>query len=109
MLNPKWIDGMQKHGYKGAFELSASLDYLFAYDAATNRVPSWCYSAICQKWIQETTIKDFLKENNPWVLKDICEKLLEAHNRQMWKTVSEHQLETLKDTVNKMDEIIEKR
>ena len=44
VLNPKWIDGMKENGYKGAFEFSATLDYLYAYDATTEIVSDWCYT-----------------------------------------------------------------
>lgn len=59
LLNPRWIEGMQKHGYKGAFEMGASLDYLFAYDASTDAVPDWCYGAICDQWLLEPEIQAF--------------------------------------------------
>jgi cobaltochelatase CobN len=60
LLNPRWIEGMQQHGYKGAFEMGASLDYLFAYDAATDRVPDWCYGALCDQWLNNPSIVEFL-------------------------------------------------
>ena len=63
LLNPRWIDGMKQHGYKGAFEMGASLDYLFAYDATTDRIPDWCYSALCEQWLEEKDIQNFLQEN----------------------------------------------
>jgi cobalamin biosynthesis Mg chelatase CobN len=61
LLNPRWIEGMQQHGYKGAFEMGASLDYLFAYDAATDRVPDWCYGALCDQWLNTPEIVEFLE------------------------------------------------
>ncbi|WP_320667711.1 cobaltochelatase subunit CobN [Prochlorococcus sp. MIT 1307] len=107
MLNPRWIKGMQKHGYKGAFEMGASLDYLFAYDASTGQVPNWCYTEICEKWLKEKNIKDFLNANNPWVLRDIAERLLEASNRNMWGNASIEQKEFLKNIVYKTEKYIE--
>ncbi len=107
LLNERWLDGMKKHGYKGAFELSASLDYLFAYDAATDVVPDWCYSNVCKKWLMDKSIKEFLIENNPWVLRDMAERLLEANNRNMWKSATKVEQAYLKELVNESDFIIE--
>ncbi len=107
MLNPRWIDGMKKHGYKGAFEMGASLDYLFAYDASTGLVPNWCYSEICEEWLSNKETIDFIKENNPWVLRDISERLLEAINRKMWGSSTKKQLELLKSLVIEAEKDIE--
>ncbi len=88
LLNPKWINGMMKHGYKGAFEFSASLDYLFSYDATTNLVPDWCYRSINNSWLKSPEVKNFIDQNNPWVLRDMAERLLEASNRGLWKDIT---------------------
>tara|TARA_Y100001968_G_scaffold333732_1_gene398819 strand:+ start:1597 stop:5349 length:3753 start_codon:yes stop_codon:yes gene_type:complete len=108
VLNPKWINGIKSHGYKGAFEMSATVDYLFAYDATTSLVPDWCYSKIYEGWLTNKENKEFLTKNNPWALKDIAERLLEANNRNMWSLATINQKEQLKSIVNEMDSIIEK-
>jgi len=107
VLNPKWIDGMKKHGYKGAFEMGATLDYLFGYDACTGLVPNWCYSKITDTWLNDSANKDFLKLNNPWTLRDISERLLEAINRNMWTGATETQKELLKDLIFESEKTIE--
>ncbi len=107
ILNPKWIEGMKRHGYKGAFEMGASLDYLFSYDATTNIVPDWCYSSILETWLSDESIISFLKDHNPWALRDISERLLEAHNRQLWKEATTLQREKLKEIICSADHIIE--
>ena len=99
MLNPRWIEGMQRHGYKGAFEMGASLDYLFAYDAATDCVPDWCYGAICDQWLSNSKTVEFLSQRNPWILRDMSERLLEAFNRGLWEGASDDQLSRLKQLV----------
>jgi cobaltochelatase CobN len=98
MLNGRWLEGMRRHGYKGGFELAASLDYLFAYDASTGRVPDWSYGAICERWLQGETLT-FLRQANPWALRDMGERLLEAHHRGLWEGASEHQLDHLRQLV----------
>ena len=107
MLNPRWIEGMKKHGYKGAFEMGASVDYLFGYDASTGIVPDWCYSGICESWLADNNTRQFLESNNPWVLRDIAERLLEASNRNLWQSSTKKQLDFLKDIVNNSERDIE--
>ena len=108
LLNPRWIEGMMQHGYKGAFEMGASLDYLFAYDAATDRVPDWCYGSICDQWLSNQQIVSFLMKRNPWVLRDMAERLLEASNRGLWQQASDHQMDQLRQLVISSETRIER-
>ena len=108
LLNPRWIEGMQRHGYKGAFEMGASLDYLFAYDAATDRVPDWCYGALCDQWLGNRKILEFLNQRNPWVLRDMAERLLEASNRGLWQGARNDQIERLKQHISASESLIER-
>ena len=88
--------------------MGASLDYLFAYDAATDRVPDWCYGALCDQWLGEPFILNFLQTKNPWVLRDMAERLLEASNRDLWQGATEDQIERLKRHVSASDSLIER-
>ena len=99
MLNPRWIVAMQQHGYKGGFEMAASLDYLFAYDASTGCVPDWGYGAICDQWLGDRSVRSFLEQANPWALRDMAERLLEAHHRGLWEGANQNQLEHLRQLV----------
>ena len=108
LLNPRWIEGMQQHGYKGAFEMGASLDYLFAYDAATGRVPDWCYGALCDHWLNTPEIVEFLERRNPWVLRDMAERLLEASNRGLWEGAADQQIQLLKGLISSSEAQIER-
>jgi cobaltochelatase CobN len=107
LLNPRWIEGMRGHGYKGGFELAASLDYLFAYDASTGRVPDWSYGAICEDWLGNTETLDFLRRANPWALRDMAERLLESHHRGLWQGALASQLEHLRDLVLQTEALVE--
>ncbi|MBM5816229.1 MAG: cobaltochelatase subunit CobN [Cyanobacteria bacterium K_Offshore_surface_m2_239] len=98
LLNGRWLEGMRRHGYKGGFELAASLDYLFAYDASTGRVPDWSYGAICDRWLRGELLA-FLRQANPWALRDMGERLLEAHHRGLWDGASAEQLDHLRQLV----------
>ncbi|UPM50528.1 cobaltochelatase subunit CobN [Synechococcus sp. A10-1-5-1] len=107
VLNPRWIEGMLQHGYKGGFEMAASLDYLFAYDASTGRVPDWSYGSICQQWLESPAVLDFLKTHNPWALRDMGERLLEAHHRGLWSGAQKNQLAHLRELVLSAEALIE--
>ncbi len=98
LINPKWIEGIKEHGYKGAFEMSASLDYLFAYDATTNVVTDWSYSSILNSWLRDEDILKFFMTENPWALRDISERFLEASNRGMWNA-NDKDLDLIKEIV----------
>ena len=108
VINPKWINGMINNGYKGGFEFSATLDYLYAYDATTNLVSNWCYESIYKSWLCDSKIINFLEKNNPWALKDISERFLELINRKMWNNDSNEILENLKSIINETESKIEK-
>ena len=81
VANPKWIEAMQRHGYKGAFELSATVDYLFGYDATANVVEDWMYRDVTRKYVLDEEVRAFMQESNPWALRAISERLLEAADR----------------------------
>ncbi len=107
VVNPKWIAGAMRHGYKGAFEMAATLDYLFAYDATTNCVQDFMYQGIAETYLFDSTVQEFIQENNPWALRDMSERLLEAHQRGLWKDVSQKTLDRLQNLSLEAEEIIE--
>jgi cobaltochelatase CobN len=84
VVNPRWIGAMQRHGYKGAFELAATVDYLFGFDATTGVVHDWMYAALAQEYVLDETNQAFMKQSNPWALRGIVEKLHEAVDRGLW-------------------------
>ncbi|MFE2496794.1 cobaltochelatase subunit CobN [Streptomyces scopuliridis] len=84
VVNPRWIEAMRRHGYKGAFELAATVDYLFGYDATTGVVADWMYDKLTETYVLDPQNREFLQEANPWALHGIAERLLEAESRGMW-------------------------
>ncbi len=84
VVNPRWVAGMARHGYKGAFELSATVDYLFGYDATTGAVDDWMYGAIAARYLFDPDTAAFLRRSNPWAMRAIAERLLEAADRGLW-------------------------
>ncbi|MFF5205702.1 cobaltochelatase subunit CobN [Streptosporangium sp. NPDC000396] len=85
VVNPRWLAAMRRHGYKGAFELAATVDYLFGYDATTGVVADWMYDKLAATYVLDQENQDFLIRSNPWALHGIAERLLEAANRGMWE------------------------
>jgi cobaltochelatase CobN len=96
VVNPKWIEGAMRHGYKGAFEMAATLDYLFAYDATTNCVQDFMYQGVAEAYLFDRPVQDFIQQNNPWALRDMSERLLEAHQRGLWENVPEATINQLR-------------
>ncbi len=84
VLNPKWIAAMTRHGYKGGFELAATVDYLFGYDATAQVVEDWMYERVTEAYVADPAIRKFLEASNPWALRSMAERLLEAAERGMW-------------------------
>ncbi|HJX43023.1 MAG TPA: cobaltochelatase subunit CobN [Geodermatophilus sp.] len=84
VVNPKWLSAMRRHGYKGAFELAATVDYLFGYDATTGVVADWMYEKLTETYVLDPENRAFMERSNPWALHGIAERLLEAVDRGMW-------------------------
>jgi cobaltochelatase CobN len=98
VVNPKWISAMQRHGYKGAFELAATVDYLFGYDATAGVVDDWMYGQLAESYVFDPGNRQFLERSNPWALRGITERLLEAADRGMWAKPEDAVLERLRQT-----------
>ena len=99
VLNPKWIHGMREHGYKGAFEMAATVDYLFGYDATCDIVADYQYEEVAQKLLLDEEQQDFFKEHNPLALRDAAQRLLEAHERQLWENAVPETLDALEASI----------
>ncbi len=85
VTNPKWIKAIRKHGYKGAFEMAATVDYLFAYDATTDLVRDDQYQSITDSYLLDPENRAFLEQHNPDALREMGERLLEAVQRGLWQ------------------------
>jgi cobaltochelatase CobN len=107
VINPKWIKGVMRHGYKGAFEIAATVDYLFAYDATANCVADHMYEGVAQAYIFDQQVQEFMQTKNPWALRDMSERLLEAHQRGLWQHVDPQMIDNLKAIANQSEAVIE--
>ena len=84
VVNPRWVEAMKRHGYKGAFELAATVDYLFGYDATAGVVEDWMYEKLAETYVRDEQMREFFHQSNPWALHGIAERLLEAADRKLW-------------------------
>ncbi|MCB2252520.1 cobaltochelatase subunit CobN [Pseudomonas chlororaphis] len=88
--NPKWIDGVKRHGYKGAFEMAATVDNLFAFDATTALIDDHQYALLADAYLLDPATRDFIRQHNPHALRDMTERMLEAQQRGMWQEPGEY-------------------
>ncbi|WP_448604838.1 cobaltochelatase subunit CobN [Thermoleptolyngbya sp.] len=109
VVNPKWIEGVMRHGYKGAFEMAATVDYLFAYDAMTRCVADYVYEGVAQAYLLDETVQSFVQAKNPWALRDMAERLLEAHQRGLWAQAPAAMVEQLRAIALQAEARIEAR
>jgi cobaltochelatase CobN len=107
VVNPKWIEGVMRHGYKGAFEMAATVDYLFAYDATANCVEDHMYQGVAEAYLLDPRVQEFIQQKNPWALRDMAERLLEANQRGLWKEVKGEMLEGLRAIALQAEAVIE--
>jgi len=96
VVNPRWVEAMKRHGYKGAFELAATVDYLFGYDATAGVVEDWMYDKLTQAYVLDPAMREFFTQSNPWALHGITERLLEAADRKLWDTPDPETLAALR-------------
>ena len=89
-VNPKWIDGVKRHGYKGAAEMAATVDYLFGYDATARVVGDHQYALVANAYVHDDDTREFMRRHNPHALHAVCERLLEAIQRGLWQEPGEH-------------------
>ncbi|MCP2288297.1 cobaltochelatase subunit CobN [Nocardia amikacinitolerans] len=96
VVNPRWLEAMRRHGYKGAFEMAATVDYLFGYDATTDVVADWMYEKLTESYVFDDVNRKFMEQSNPWALHGITERLLEAAERGMWSAPEAETLDRLR-------------
>jgi cobaltochelatase CobN len=109
VVNPKWIESMKRHGYKGAFELSATVDYMFGYDATAQVVEDWMYEDVTEEYVLSPEMQEFFRQSNPWALRGIVERLLEAIERRLWENPPPEMLDQLKELYLDLEADLEAR
>ncbi|NIK60225.1 cobaltochelatase subunit CobN [Kribbella shirazensis] len=109
VVNPRWMAAMRRHGYKGAFEMAATVDYLFGYDATAGVVDDWMYETLTTEYVADPEMAEFFRKSNPWARHGVAERLLEAAQRGLWAEPSAEALETLRNAVLETEGDIEDR
>ncbi len=89
LVNPKWIQGLQKHGYHGAAEFSRQMDYVFGWDAVADVIEDWMYETLAEKFVLDPAMQTWLNDVNPYALQNMTERLLEAIGRDLWQASEE--------------------
>ncbi|MDD5143642.1 cobaltochelatase subunit CobN, partial [Methanoregula sp.] len=101
LLNPKWIEGMKEHGYKGAADIMRRVTHVYGWEASTQEVDDWIFDDIANTFVNDEEMREFFEENNPYALEEIARRLLEAQQRGLWEADEE----TLQDLKNNYLEI----
>ncbi|MDO7925591.1 cobaltochelatase subunit CobN [Pseudomonas sp. KFB-139] len=101
--NPKWIEGVKRHGYKGAFEMAATVDFLFAFDATTELIDDHQYALLADAYLLDPSTRQFIRQHNPDALRDMTERMLEAQQRGLWQEPGDYR-EALEDLLLDIEE-----
>jgi cobaltochelatase CobN len=109
VANPKWLEAITRHGYKGGLELAATVDYLFGYDATAGVVDDWMYEEVARAYALEPAMQEFFARSNPWALHAIAERLLEAGQRGLWEQPRQETLEALEGALLDSEALLESR
>ncbi|HEX3019436.1 MAG TPA: cobaltochelatase subunit CobN [Chitinispirillaceae bacterium] len=106
LLNPKWIEGQKRHGYKGAGDIMKRVGRVYGWEATTQEVDDWIFDDITETFVLDEENREFFKENNPWALEEISRRLLEAQQRGLWNADPEV-LERLKESYLETESLLE--
>ncbi len=109
VVNPKWIEGIKRHGYKGGLELSATVDYIFGFDATAQIAPDFIYEGLAEHYALSQDMREFLGASNPWALNAIAERLLEAARRELWENPAPETLDALRNILLESETLLETR
>jgi cobaltochelatase CobN len=109
VVNPRWLEGVMRHGYKGAVEMAATVDYLFGYDATTEVLEDWMYERLAAAYLFDDRTRDFLRHTNPWAERAMIERLLEAAQRGLWENPDAQTLQRLREQFGGNDAWLESR
>jgi cobaltochelatase CobN len=107
VVNPKWIESIKRHGYKGGLELAATVDYIFGYDATAQIAPDFVYEGLAEHYALSPEMREFLNASNPWALNAIAERLLEAARRELWEKPASETLEALRGVLLDTETLLE--
>ena len=96
LLNPKWIEGLKKHGFIGANLIEENFNHAFGWDATSDVIDKWMYDAMAEHFLLDEENRKWIEESNPYALNDLINNFLEAYERGMWDA-DDDMLEKLKE------------
>ncbi|MDD1728755.1 MAG: cobaltochelatase subunit CobN, partial [Methanospirillum sp.] len=108
LLNPRWIEGMKKHGYKGAGDIMRRVTHIYGWEASTEEVDDWIFDDIAETFVNDDEMRQFFEENNPYALEEIARRLLEAEQRGLWNA-DQDVLESLKNNYLQIESWMEEK
>ncbi len=106
ILNDRWIEGMKKHGYKGAGDMMKRIVNMFGWEATADAVKDWIFEDVAKKYVLNEEMREWLLENNPYSLEEIARRLLEAYRRCLWNA-SEDLIEEIEDVYMEVEGYLE--
>ncbi len=109
VVNPKWLESIKRHGYKGGLELTTTVDYIFGFDATAHVAPDFVYQGLAAEYALNPQMQSFLERSNPWALHAIADRLLEAAERGLWAAPGAATLDALRDVRLKAEGFVEAR
>jgi cobaltochelatase CobN len=107
VVNPKWIESIKRHGYKGGLELVATVDYIFGFDATAQIAPDFIYEGLAEHYALDPAMREFYAKSNPWALNSIAERLLEAARRELWEQPKPETLDALRQVLLESETVLE--
>ena len=106
LLNPKWIEGQKRHGYKGAGDISKRIGRVYGWEATTEEVGDWVFDEITRTYVENQENFDFFREHNPWAMEEMQRRLMEAYQRGLWQP-DEGLLESLQERYLEIEGVLE--
>jgi cobaltochelatase CobN len=106
VLNPKFIEGLKRHGYRGVAEIANLTEYTFGWDATSDTVDDWMYEKLAEKYLFDDDTREWMKDENPHAMMDMMNRLMEAYERGMWDA-DPKTLERMKEIFLDLEERIE--
>ncbi len=106
LLNPKWIEGQKRHGYKGAGDISKRVGRVYGWEATTEEVDDWIFDEITKTFIVDAENRAFFRDNNPWALEEMSRRLMEAYQRGLWQP-EEGMIEEIQDSYLELEGFLE--
>ncbi|HYG10461.1 MAG TPA: cobaltochelatase subunit CobN [Pyrinomonadaceae bacterium] len=105
-LNPKWYEGMLKHGFRGVAEIESHVANTFGWSATADAVDDWVYTEVAETFVLDNQMLERLRELNPHSARSLVARLLEAEGRGFWQAEAD-MIERLRDIFTGLEDRIE--